>query len=291
MISDGYASGPSTKDETHQRRASSQNIGAEVNFKLEMQLTMKKKSFLANSKNKQKFLYFIGSELDKTGIKVQHSASDADYNIVSTACTMAKRRSVTIVGDDTDLLVLMLHHLSPSHHDIRTLKDHINPDVAASLLFLHALTGCDTVSRQYGIGKVMAMGKCDKLKDHAIAFLTPNQIHDNVNKHGQASLEVLYSCKPGRNLDFERAARFSSKVASRSMYLPPESLPPTCDAARYHSYRVYRQVHTWLGNDLDQTKWGWLLHKGQNVERLKPVKMRMDSIFAEACKMQLPRQV
>ena len=198
---------------------------------------MKKKSFLANSKNKQKFLCFIGSEFDKTGIKVQHSASDADYNIVSTACTMAIRISVTIVGDDTDLLVLILHRLSPSHHDIffqtastiiniRTLQDHINPDVAASLLFLHALTGCNTVSRQYGIGKVMAMGKCDKLKGHAIAFLTPNQVHDNVNKHGQASLKVLYSCKPGHSLDFKTAARFSSKVTSTSMYpLNPSHLP------------------------------------------------------------------
>ena len=183
--------------------------------------------------------------------------------------------------------------ISPSHHDIflqtaskiiniRTLQDHINPDVAASLLFLYALTGCDTVSRQYGIGKVMAMGKCDKLKDHAIAFLTPNQVHDNVNKHG---LEVLYSCKPGHSLDFERAARFSSKVASRSMYLPPESLPPTCDAVRYHSYRVYHQVPTWLGNDLDPTKWGWLLHKSPNVERLKPVKMRMDPAPATLLKL------
>ena len=56
VVFDGYASDPSSKEETHERRASSQNIGAEVNFKPEMQLTMKKKSFLANSKNKQKFL-------------------------------------------------------------------------------------------------------------------------------------------------------------------------------------------------------------------------------------------
>ena len=49
VVFDGYESGPSTKDETHQRRTSSQNIGAEVNFKPEMQLIMKKKSFLANS--------------------------------------------------------------------------------------------------------------------------------------------------------------------------------------------------------------------------------------------------
>ena len=60
VVFDGYGSGPSTKDEAHQRRAMSKNIGAEVDFKPEMQLTMKK-SFLANPRNKQMFLYFIGS--------------------------------------------------------------------------------------------------------------------------------------------------------------------------------------------------------------------------------------
>ena len=42
---------------------------------------------------------------------------------------------------------------------------------------------------------------------------------------------------------------------------------------------------TRLGNDLDPTKWGWLLHKGQNVERLKPVKMRMDPAPASLLKL------
>ena len=49
VVFDGYTSDPSTKDETHERHTSSQNIGAEGNFKPEMQLTMEKKSFLANS--------------------------------------------------------------------------------------------------------------------------------------------------------------------------------------------------------------------------------------------------
>ena len=32
VVFDGYGSGPSTKDEAHQRRGSSHNIGAEVDF-------------------------------------------------------------------------------------------------------------------------------------------------------------------------------------------------------------------------------------------------------------------
>ena len=273
----------------------SKNIGAAVDFKPEMQLTIKKKAFLANPRNKQKFLYFIGSELEKAGVELYHSAGDADFDIVST-CSMAKRRSVVVVGDDTDLLVLLLHHLSPEHHviflqtaskiiNIRILQDHLAPNLTASLLFLHAITGCDTTSRPYSIGKVMAMSKCHQLMDSATLFMKPNQSHDDVNKHGQAALEVLYNSKPGNSLDFERAARFSSKVASRLVYLPPESLPPTCDAAKYHSYRVYHQVQTWLGNSLDPTKWGWVLYKGQHVENLKPVRMQRDAAPASLLKL------
>ena len=47
--------------------------------------------------------------------------------------------------------------------------------------------------------------------------------------------------------------------ASRSTYLLPQSLPTTNDAAKYHSYRVYHQVQTWLGNILDPTEWGLVL--------------------------------
>ena len=95
---------------------------------------------------------------------------------------MEERRSVVVVGDDTDLLVLLLHPFSPRHHvmflqtaskimNIRILQDHLAPDLTASLLFLHAITGCDTTSRPHSIGKVMAMSKCHQLKDAASLFM------------------------------------------------------------------------------------------------------------------------
>ena len=57
------------------------------------------------------------------------------------------------------------------------------------------------------------------------------------------------------------------------MYLSPKYRPPTCDAARYHSYRVYHQVQTLLSNDHDSNI---QLQKDQNAERLKQVKIRRD---------------
>ena len=80
-----------------------------------------------------------------------------------------------MVGDDTDLLVLLLHHLSPRHHVIflQTASKILNirqlaPYLTASLLFPHAITGCDTTSRPYSIGKVMA---------NAISSMTTQLIH------------------------------------------------------------------------------------------------------------------
>ena len=60
----------------------------------------------------------MGSELEKAGVELHPSADYADYDIISTACSMAMKRSVLVVGDYTDLLVLLLHHFSPRHHVI-----------------------------------------------------------------------------------------------------------------------------------------------------------------------------
>jgi hypothetical protein len=50
-------SGPSTKDETHQRRTGNE-MGMDVDFTPDMLLKMKKKPFLANLGDKQKFFIF-----------------------------------------------------------------------------------------------------------------------------------------------------------------------------------------------------------------------------------------
>ena len=51
-------------------------------------------------------------------------------------------------------------------------------------------------------------------------------------------------------------------------------LPPTCDASRFHSRRVYLQVQIWLGHELDPTKWGWdIQKKNSQIDIMKPHKM------------------
>ena len=87
VIFDGYLNGPSTKDETHMRVGS--EMGVDVDFTPDMFVKMKKKPFLANQKNKQRFINLLGAELKKeSGIQIQHSSGDADFDIVKTACNI-----------------------------------------------------------------------------------------------------------------------------------------------------------------------------------------------------------
>ena len=153
VVFDGYTNGPSTKDETHQRRAGKE-MGVDVDISLDMTLKMKKKPFLANEKNKQRFINLLGIEMEKeSNIQAIHSSGDADLDIVKTALHLSLAKQVILVGEDTDLLVLLLYHYSRDLHtevymqtatkviNINILQETIGKDLSNSLLFLHALTG------------------------------------------------------------------------------------------------------------------------------------------------------
>ena len=81
-----------------------------MKFTSETPCRMKKEVFLGNSANKQKFIFMLGECLMGDGFSVHHANDDADFLIVETAIELAKAETVTVLGEDTDLLVLLLHH-------------------------------------------------------------------------------------------------------------------------------------------------------------------------------------
>ena len=94
----GYDGGRTTKDETHQRKTGSE-MGVEVDFTLDMLLRMKKKSILANQKNKQTFINLLTVQTKKEGdIQVENSIAEADFDIAMFACKVAITRPVVVVG-------------------------------------------------------------------------------------------------------------------------------------------------------------------------------------------------
>ncbi|GBP43449.1 hypothetical protein EVAR_16023_1 [Eumeta japonica] len=52
-----------------------------------------------------------------------------------------------------------------------------------------------------------------------------------------------------------RYKQFAKAVTKSTFNL--SSLPPTQDTARFHTFRVYHQVQSWLGNYNDPEDWGW----------------------------------
>ena len=105
VVFDGYDD-MSTKNMTHQRRAAGK-AGATVTFTENMKVTLKKDNFLANPKNKQRFINMLSRFLQEDNCPTYHAEGDADVLIVKTAVESARERNTVLVGDDTDSLVLL----------------------------------------------------------------------------------------------------------------------------------------------------------------------------------------
>ena len=136
-----------------------------------MKPTITQKPFLANSKNKAILIDKLRTELQRAGVLVKQDPAVAAHCIVSTALTLAQRerKPVVVVGTDTDLLVMFISQ-SSSGMDIHMLchRNHLqlyNIDELQSavggmkqhLMFVHAISGCDTLTAPYMNGKKRAV--------------------------------------------------------------------------------------------------------------------------------------
>lgn len=101
---------------THQKR--SKVVGPEIVFTNDMHLINTKEEFLSNYKNKQRFIVQLAKRLNEKGVMALHAESDADLKIVMTALECAVTASTIVIGEDTDLLILLLHYSNESHEEI-----------------------------------------------------------------------------------------------------------------------------------------------------------------------------
>jgi len=278
VVFDGYET-LSTKDMAHKRRSKGRS-GVSVSFKNSIKLSTRKETFLANSTNKQQFIHMLGSHLERVKCKVYHSPGDADVMIVQKAVQSAMVTDTVLVGDDTDLLVLLCYHASMESHtiflkpepkkasknprvwNISAVKQELGPEVCSNILFLHAVLGCDTTSQLYGIGKGASLKKFRASKyfqEQAKLFCATSATQKDIIAAGEQALVVLYGGKPRETLDCLRYKLFCEKVATNVTFIHPQTLPPTSAAAKYHSCRVYLQIQEWRGhgNKFQPLEWGW----------------------------------
>ena len=72
----------------------------------------------------------------------------------------------------------------------------LGADISENILFMHAISGCDTTSGVYGLGKKVAVTKMKTskiLQKQAEVFLKSDVGTDDVIKAGETALVCLYN--------------------------------------------------------------------------------------------------
>ena len=278
VVFDGYSNNLSTKQMTQHRRSSGK-IGPTVAFTQDMKVTQKKDVFLSNANNKERFLVMLGESLCRHQCETHFADGDADFLIVKTAVQSAKTQTTVLIGEDTDLLVLLLFHTDANAHDlyfipepksnslrqrvwnIKKIQAELGTEICNNILFIHAILGCDTTSRVHGIGKGTSLKKfttSPQFRQHAAVFQGV-ATKEEVISSGENALVLLFNGKLGQNLDALRYQRYQEKLATNTAKIDVKSLPPTSAAARFHSLRVYAQVLQWRGEEVNVEEWGWTM--------------------------------
>ncbi|GBN93925.1 hypothetical protein AVEN_97861-1 [Araneus ventricosus] len=229
VIFDGFPDDDkkSTKNCERLRRAA--HFSADVMFHEETVLQYTKEKLLANECNKKRFIELLKKALQKANICVQQAVEDADLTIVNTAISVAPQYDyVRVVGEDIDLLVL--------------------------------LTALAYTLTLFGRGKnkfISLFLKHEELLNRAATFLNPQATTEQVTEAGEkCSCCFVWGDPATENLDELRYHSFVKAAAKTKFNLA--RLPPTTAAAELHAMRGYHQVQTWLGNEKDPLKWGWM---------------------------------
>ena len=124
----------------------------------------------------------LGDHLRESGCKVLHATGDADVLIAQTVVNCAAVGATNLVGEDTDLLVLLCYHArwdsfplflqsdkkqttkKMRKWDIHWIQRAFGHEIYTLLPFVHAIGGSDTTSRMFGIEKGVTFTSSSRLR-------------------------------------------------------------------------------------------------------------------------------
>ena len=81
-----------------------------MSFTRETEFEGKKEEFLLRGSNKQQLISSASDELKRVGCTVIQAKGDADMDITKAAVDTVHSYSTTLIGEDIDLLILLLHY-------------------------------------------------------------------------------------------------------------------------------------------------------------------------------------
>ena len=132
-----------------------------------MVATSNEESFLRNNNNKDQFIKLLSHELAFNGFNTLLSIGDADVLIVKTTINFCSNQSIVVYADDTVILVLLMYHTKPHHHNLYfgtkfgkklttwKIQDLCEAEkISPFRLFTHAWRRFDTTSVIHNKGEV-----------------------------------------------------------------------------------------------------------------------------------------
>lgn len=165
---------------------------------------------MSNKNNKRLLINLLTNKFKDENYQVENAIDDADFLIVNTAIQLsATNQSVAIVGEDIDLLILLIA-LTPQKRNIYFIKPakgktvskriysancNLDDALKKNLLFLHAFSGCDTVSSFFQFGKlkhIKLLQKREDISNIISVFYDENATFDSIAKAGQIYILALY---------------------------------------------------------------------------------------------------
>ena len=177
---------------------------------------------------------------------------DAGTTIIKTTLTAAKDSPVNVFADDTDILSLLIHHMTNSSTDVYNIyitnvkkeqrrecynvTDTLNAlenHVIKYLLFAHAFTGCDTTSAINNFGKTSLF---KKLKDSVALTNIGDVFMKNSRRLRKSAMLVLVSLK--------RCIRHLTnchKSEKEAMMKSSEQMAPV---SAHYCYHHLQELHT-----------------------------------------------
>ncbi len=227
------------------------------------QIPSDKEAFLSNKQNKQLLINILAICLADGGIQVRHAGDegDADVLIVQTAVQLSTSYGhgrARIIDTSCKARHTHTYAQKTTAHQHQGAQLALGPHMCKCLPFVHAMSGCDTTSALFGMGKVKhmkAVSSSQQVRSGVEIFGQETASKKEVAAAGEMYVASLY--KGGNKTTCLDELRYLLAISLK--YIPPERMPPTSNACYYHLLRVHIQVNTWeqLKTVLDPREYGF----------------------------------
>ena len=169
--------------------------------------------------------YFLHPTVDRS------NHEEADMKMVLHA--LREMRNVVVVARDTDVLVLMVYAYAlkdikddwymkigeKKFVNVRKSVQHLGKEISLKLPHIHAITGCDTTSYLYSVGKMKVLNKCLK-RNEVVNCL------EGLGKNASFALENFEDViKFTQTICYTRVRLYKKQNIKGSVSLPADQTP------------------------------------------------------------------